>query len=77
MNNVKSNKKWRREFMTLLMRDNENKLLGKYMHLIDQVKKLDVKDAEIAAKILGIKEQQIYEIKDYIAEHIAYWLDLD
>lgn len=63
MNNVKSNKKWRREFMTLLMRDNENKLLGKYMHLIDQVKKLDVKDAEIAAKILGIKEQQIYEIK--------------
>ena len=88
VNNVKSNKKWRREFMTLLMRDNENKLLGKYMHLIDQVKKLDVKDAEIAAKILGIKEQQIYEIKDYIAEHpemdeddlaehIAYWLDLD
>ena len=26
VNNVKSNKKWRREFMTLLMRDNENKL---------------------------------------------------
>ena len=88
VNNVKSNKKWRREFMTLLMRDNENKLLGKYMLLIDRVKNLDVKDAEIAAKILGIKEQQIYEIKDYIAEHpemdedglaehIAYWLDLD
>jgi len=33
MNNVKSNKKWKREFMTLLMRDNENKLLGKYMLL--------------------------------------------
>ena len=64
--------------MTLLMRDNENKLLGKYMHLIDQVKKLDVKDAEIAAKILGIKEQQIYEMdEDDLAEHIAYWLDLD
>ena len=88
VNNVKSNKKWRREFMTLLMRDNENKLLGKYMLLIDRVKNLDVKDAEFAAKILGIKEQQIYEIKDYIAEHpemdeddlaehIAYWLDLD
>lgn len=26
VNNVKGNKKWRREFMTLLMRDNENKL---------------------------------------------------
>lgn len=33
MNNVKSIKKWKREFMTLLMRDNENKLLGKYMLL--------------------------------------------
>ncbi len=88
VDSVKSNKKWRREFMTLLMRDNENKLLGKYMLLIDRVKNLDINDAKIAAKILGITEQQIYEIKDYIAEHpemdevdlaehIAYWLDLD
>ncbi len=29
VDSVKSNKKLRREFMTLLMRDNENKLLGK------------------------------------------------
>lgn len=50
MNNVKSNKKWRCEFMTLLMRDNENKLLGKYMHLIDQVKKLDVKILRLLLK---------------------------
>ncbi|MFR5027597.1 MAG: hypothetical protein ACLTDF_01280 [Coprococcus sp.] len=36
--------------MTLLMRDNENKLLGKYMHLIDQVKKLDVKMLRLLLK---------------------------
>lgn len=66
---VKSSRKWRRKFMTLLMRDNENKTLGQYMKLVGQIRKINVNECKVASKFLDVDEEFIRDVIELLEEH--------
>lgn len=66
---VKSSRKWRRKFMTLLMRDNENKTLGQYMKLVGQIRKISVNECKVASKFLDVDEEFIRDVIELLEEH--------
>jgi predicted transposase/invertase (TIGR01784 family) len=66
--NVKSNGEWRREYMTLLMRDRENIALGKVVNLVSLIRNLKV-DIETATEVLGVDAEYITHVQDVIKEH--------
>mgnify|MGYP000769528407 FL=1 len=66
---VKSSRKWRRKFMTLLMRDNENKTLGQYMKLVGQIRKINVNEYKVASKFLDVDEKFIRDVIELLEEH--------
>ena len=66
---VKSSRKWRRKFMTLLMRDNENKTLGQYMKLVGQIRKINVNECKVASKFLDVDEKFIRDVIEFLEEH--------
>ena len=66
---VKSSRKWRRKFMTLLMRDNENKTLGQYMKLVGQIRKINVNECKVASKFLDVDEKFIRDVIELLEEH--------
>lgn len=66
---VKSSEKWRREYMTLLMRDNENKTIGKYSGFVSYVRDLDESQLDVASKILKCDISTIETILSLIDEH--------
>ena len=66
---VKSSKKWRRKFMTLLMRDNENKTLGQYMKLVGLIRKIEVDECKTASKYLDVDEEFIRDVIEFLEEH--------
>lgn len=66
---VKSSRKWRRKFMTLLMRDNENKTLGQYMKLVGQIRKINVNECKVASKFLDVDEEFIRDDIELLEEH--------
>lgn len=68
-NKVKSSRKWRRKFMTLLMRDNENKTLGQYMKLVGQIRKISVNECKVASKFLDVDEEFIRDVIELLEEH--------
>ena len=82
VNEVRVSEKWRREYMTLLMRDKENQKLGGYEKTVSFVRKFHgkVSDGELisAAKIeepvfLGIVNC-IADHPDWDDEDVADWL---
>ena len=66
---VKSSRKWRRKFMTLLMRDNENKTLGQYMKLVGQIRKISANECKVASKFLDVDEEFIRDVIELLEEH--------
>ena len=66
---VKSSRKWRRKFMTLLMRDNENKTLGQYMKLVGQIRKISANECKVASKYLDVDEEFIRDVIEFLEEH--------
>ena len=66
---VKSSRKWRRKFMTLLMRDNENKTLGQYMKLVGQIRKINVNECKVASNFLDVDEEFIRDVIELLEEH--------
>ena len=66
---VKSSEKWRREYMTLLMRDNENKTLGQETKLVSLIRKLDVSQIEEATFFLDCDVATIEAVLALIKEH--------
>lgn len=48
---AKENREWRREYMTLLMRDRENQKIGKILGAISVYRDLRLSDEEIMTRI--------------------------
>lgn len=66
---VKSNEEWRREYMTLLMRDNEKKALGKTENLVSIIRRLNAEDIPLAVKFLAVDESFINHVLKVIKEN--------
>lgn len=74
---VKKSEKWRREYMTLLMRDKEQQKFGKYVDKVSVVRNsVDVVTDDILARQLGIDVTVVEKIHEYINEH-PDWDDED
>ncbi|MBQ7200964.1 MAG: Rpn family recombination-promoting nuclease/putative transposase [Eubacterium sp.] len=80
---VRKSEKWRREFMTLLMRDKENKKLGKYENMVEAIKNGTIRGLSVIdlSGILGVSEDLVHAVLDCMAAHpdwdnedIADWL---
>ena len=69
VNAVKSSEKWRREYMTLQMRDNENKQLGEITKLVHQVGRLDDSNIEVASGFLDCSVEEIHVIRSLMKLH--------
>ena len=66
---VKSSEKWRREYMLLWERDEDNIELGTYRHLVKQCRKLDLSRLKLATDILDCDESEIETIKSLINDN--------
>lgn len=74
---VKKSEKWRREYMTLFMRDKEQQKFGKYVDKVSVVRNSgNVVTNDILAKLLGIDVLMVERIQSYISEH-PDWDDED
>lgn len=74
---VKKSEKWRREYMTLFMRDKEQQKFGKYVTQVSVVRNSgNVVTNDILAKQLGIDVLIVEKIQNYISEH-PDWDDED
>ena len=80
---VRESEKWRREFMTLLMRDKENKKLGRYEKMVEAIKNGTIRGLSVTdlSGILGVSEDLVNAVLDCSAAHsdwdnedIADWL---
>ena len=69
VNAVKSSEKWRREYMTLQMRDNENKQLGEITKLVHLVGRLDDSNIEVASGFLDCSVEEIHVIRSLMKLH--------
>lgn len=67
--NVKSNEDWRREHMTLLMRDKENRAVGETTKLVSLIRDVKLDDIDIAVKFLKTDKEYILYVKNVIEEH--------
>ena len=65
---VKTNEEWRREYMTLLMRDNENKALGEQRKVVS-VARTGILDNETMSKAFQMDVDDILLIQSLIKEH--------
>ena len=75
---VQKSEKWRREFMTLLMRDRENRKLGGYDKTVSVVRKGQLRGLtdDVIADLVGIDVLTVGMITDCIANH-PEWDDED
>ena len=80
--NVRKSEKWGREFMTLLMRDKENKKLGKYEHIVTTVRgfygeipdEMIINKAKISQRLFTSILECIANHPDWDDEDVADWL---
>lgn len=66
---VKSSEKWRRDFMLLWERDNDNIELGEYKHLVKQCRKYNLSQVGNVAEALDSNESEIQTILNLIADN--------
>ena len=66
---VKSSEKWRREYMLLWERDQDNVKLGDYKRIVISCRDLDISQFESAAKILKCDTSVLEDIKDLIDDN--------
>ena len=79
---VRKSEKWRREFMTLLMRDKENRKLGLYEHIVTTVRgfygeisdDLIINKAKISQRLFDAILECIAKHPDWDDEDVAEWL---
>lgn len=68
---VKSNDKWRREYMTLYMRDKEREKVGIYAEKISVIKDNTELDINLVSQITKLSKDDIFKIKDLIKSNPA------
>lgn len=67
---VKKSEKWRREYMTLMMRDREKVKLGEYTKTVHVIcNSPDGVSDDVLSKMLGVDEEKIYKIRECISEY--------
>ena len=63
---AKKNREWRHEYMTLLMRDQENIEKGKIYGMISAYRDLDLTEEEILKKVQEKFRLSLEEAKEYL-----------
>ena len=67
--NVKNSEKWRREYMTLQMRDRENIELGEMKNQVFLIRKISRDKIESTSDFLGVSESFVIKVMDLIEEN--------
>ena len=67
---VRNNEDWRREYMTLLMRDNENlergKEIGEMKKTVYAIREVNDENIGFVSRLLNVSEPFIYDVKELI-----------
>ena len=67
---VKKSEKWRREFMTLLMRDREKMKLGKYTEKVSAIRNSNEEDSDdVLKRILRVDSDFLEKVRFYLVEY--------
>lgn len=67
--NVKNSEKWRREYMTLQMRDRENVELGEMKKQVFLIRKITRDKVAATSDFLGVSESFVIKVMDLIEEN--------